>query len=142
MLRVSAEPIIPGVPLDHVFTIKLKQVYRDFIQPGALYEVCIPGPLQRKLMCDFDPLVSSRRKKGIWSINRNSKGGMVFISSLAALPEAATTTTTTTHPVALPEQRLRQPLTGTGVNYWAGMYHLAEASIVVENILAQQVRES
>jgi len=63
MLPLSAEPIIPGVPLDPVFQMKLKEIYRDFIQPGALYEICLPGTLQRQLMCDFDPLVRSRRKK-------------------------------------------------------------------------------
>jgi len=141
MLPLSAEPIIPGVPLDPVFQMKLKEIYRDFIQPGALYEICLPGTLQRQLMCDFDPLVRSRRKKNIWSVTRSSVGGKVFISNLPALPEEATTSTAT-NPVALPEQRLTQPLTDTGVNFWAGMYHLAEASIWIENILAQQVRQS
>jgi len=139
--RICVRNVVPPPAIQ----AQLKDIYRDFIQPGALYEIRIPWSLRRELIRDFDPLTSRRqRKKSVWSINarRISK---VFVSGLVALPEHNDETSVS--PAKLLEEGLaggRSTMTPAsadgGINYASAINHLDEASLIAEELLTEKVR--
>jgi len=147
MVGIGAQAeLVPGVLPPPAVQEELKEVYRDFIHPGALYEIRIPTSLRRQLVGYFDPLTKNRRRKrSLWSIS-GKNGRKVFVSSLATLPERR-------DPVAQLEEGLSgnrsntptlvQPLTGGlgGINYGNAIVHLCEAMLIAEDLLRDKVSE-
>jgi len=122
-----------GIPTEAVLD-HFRQIYDDFIVPGALYEIqLLTRLLQKQLIRDFE-LPKRKQKASVWSIA--GKPGKVFASTLASLPEEGDGMTSDDKAVALvTKSSSAKPAFNAG----KALGHLMCAMEAAENLLSQKV---
>jgi len=134
---------------------QIKGIYRDFLEPGALYEIAIPRSLRRELMGDFEPLTRRKKKERTWWLrgkHKNCKGSSksckVFVSGLTAVPEHSevgthTSSTASTPPPPLIARMMQPPKTADAmmIDYMSALTNIGHAANIAEQLLTIKVSE-
>jgi len=114
-------------------------IYRDFIDPQAIYEIRIPSSLRHKIIEDFNPSLRKKKKvpNGVWSKGKNHKKGKVFVSELGTVDEDEKGSIDPSSSLTAPSS---QSPTGNKIDYWQALSHMEEAALIAEDLLIEKVR--